>query len=165
MDFDGSMKRRTLVLIALAAVLTFGIRPVLSWQAGWRPLSLAPVQSFARVSQSGDIDEGKFTSLNSFLSAAFRSTPDAGLPGTDAPSQPYRRHPYGLALSSDETKLYVTFEGNEAEPASAVAVIDTARQALRTEIRVGLKPLGIARTPGGRYLVVANQLSNYLFYH
>src|SRR6185369_11536836 len=40
--------------------------------------------------------------------------------------------------------------------------IDLRSKTLRSEVPVGRKPLGITRTPGGRYMIVANQYSNYL---
>ena len=124
--------------------------------------SLQPVQRFARLSQPGDIDEGAFTRYDSFLSNGYRPDQELGAPGQDAPPQPLRRHPYGLALSADESRLYVTLEGNEAEPGSSVLVLDAANGVVTGEITVGSRPLGIARSPDGRFLIVSNQYSNYL---
>ena len=157
------MVRRIVFIFTLAAIIVVTIRSVRGQQiTGWQPISLNPVQAFARLSQPGDIDEGNFTKNDSFLSAGYRLNEDIGLPGNDATPQPYRRHPYGLALSLDESKLYVTSEGNEAEPGSSVVVVDLNSQTITSEIPVGRRPLGITRTPGGRYLVVANQYSNFL---
>jgi YVTN family beta-propeller protein len=155
--------RQLLICTLLCALFIGWIHSVSSNQgSAWQPISLTPVQKFARVSQPQDLDEGQYSKYDSFLSAHYTSNQDIGRPGVDAPGQPYRRHPYGLALSSDESKLYVTFEGNEAEPASSVGIIDTRTRTLRGEIPVGHRPLGITRTPSGRYLVVANQYSNFL---
>lgn len=157
------MSRKVVFFITSLLVFAAALRPAGTREPGsWQPVSLEPVQKFARVSQQGDIDEGKFTKYDGFLSTEYDSAEDLGEPGIDAVPQPLRRHPYGLALSYDESKLYVTFEGNEAEPGSSVGVIDTASRKLVREIAVGRRPLGIARTPSGRNLVVANQYSNYL---
>src|SRR5215831_11893199 len=129
------MVRRTVFIFSLTAIIVFTIRSVRGQQnTSWQPVSLNPVQAFARLSQPGDVDEGNFTKYDSFLSAGYRLSEDIGSPGNDAAPQPLRRHPYGLALSSDETKLYVTFEGNEAEPGSSVAVIDLNGQTMSSEI-------------------------------
>ena len=102
--------------------------------------SLQPVGRFARLSQPGDIDEGAFTLYDNFLSNGYRPDQELGAPGQDAPPQPLRRHPYGLALSADESRLYVTLEGNEAEPGSSVLVLDAANGAATGEIAVGSRP-------------------------
>jgi len=155
--------RKLVVFSAVATVITYSFISLRGQQpAPWQPVSLKPVQQFARLSKPGDIDEGNFTRYDSFLSIGYSPTEDIGTPGKDAAPQPLRRHPYGLALSADEAKLYVTFEGNEAEPGSSVGVIDVDSKTIRGEIPVGSRPLGIERTPGGRYLVVANQYSNFL---
>src|SRR5262245_19549942 len=135
-------KTRQGLIFALFAVLFSGwIHSVRSNQeTAWQPISLTPVQKFARISQPQDLDEGQYTKYDSFLSAHYNPNQDTGRPGVDAPGQPYRRHPYALTLSSDESKLYVTFEGNEAEPASSVGIIDTATRTLRGEIQVGRRP-------------------------
>lgn len=75
--------------------------------------------------------------------------------------QPRREHPLELALSADGDKLYVTLQGLEDEPGSAVAVVDTASETLLKKIRVGSSPTGLALHPGGRFLVVANRFSNF----
>src|SRR5215475_1800522 len=119
-----SRKKRVGLISTVTLLIVVTMRPGRGQEGtAWQPVSLNPVQQFARLSRPDDIDEGKFTKFDSFLSAGYRTNEDIGLPGNDAAPQPYRRHPYGLALSSDEKKLYVTLEGNEAEPASSVAVI------------------------------------------
>ena len=146
------------------ALVVLGTSPLLlvNKAARFRERSLEPVQRFERLSRSGDIDEGRFSRHDSFLSTGFRLGQEPGSPGEDAPPQPLRRHPYGLALSMDGSKLYVTLEGNEAEPGSSVLVVDTSTGEVAGEIEVGRRPLGITRSPGGRFLIVANQYSNYL---
>jgi YVTN family beta-propeller protein len=149
------------LFIALA-VLGTSLLPPVNKAARFQERSLEPVQRFERLSRSGDIDEGRFSRFDSFLSAGFREGQEPGSPGEDAPPQPLRRHPYGLALSVDGSKLYITLEGNEAEPGSSVLVIDTSSGEVAGEINVGRRPLGITRSPGGRFLIVANQYSNFL---
>ena len=155
---------RSAVPAFFIALAILGTSPLLliNQAVRFQERSLEPVQRFARLSRSGDIDEGRFSKYDSFLSAAFRPGQDPGSPGEDAPPQPLRRHPYGLALSVDGSRLYVTLEGNEAEPGSSVLVVDTSKGTVAAEIEVGRRPLGITRSPGGRFLIVTNQYSNFL---
>lgn len=146
-------------VLSTLALLTLDLRPVSS---DFERRSLTPVQSFARVSQPGDMDEGNFKKLDSFLSKYYDPANGLGAPGVDAIGQPLRNHPHGLALTLDGRKLYVTFEGNDSEPRNIVAVIDTATNTKQKEIVVGLRPLGIEIDPSGRWAVVANQYSNWL---
>lgn len=161
------MKQQRLLFARTGFVIFCGFLFVLMMHAGfgqspWAPLSLSPVQRFERTSSPGDVDEGAYFRLGSFLAREFSEDQRLGVPGADAPAQPLRRHPYGIALSRDETKLYVTAPGNEAEPGSTVLVIDTETNRLLREIPVGTRPFGISPTPSGRFLVVTNQYSNYL---
>ncbi len=76
--------------------------------------------------------------------------------------QPQRDHPYAVALSADGTKAYVTLRGDEAEPRSQVAVVDTTTLQVLSKIEVGSAPNDAVLHPEGRYLVVANRFSAYL---
>lgn len=158
------MTDRNLRALLAALIVPLGVAVALSQSpdSPWQPHSLPPVQQFDATSQPEDVDEGRYSGVDGFLSRNYRPNQPLGTPGTDAPPQPLRRHPYGLALSVDESKLYVTLEGNEAEPQASVLVIDTTSRRILREIPVGSRPLGITRTPGGRYFVVANQYSNFL---
>ena len=155
---------RSAVPAFFVALAILGTSPLLLInEAAWyEERSLEPVQRFERLSRLGDIDEGRFSRHESFLSAGYNPGQELGVPGEDAPPQPRRRQPYGLALSENGSKLYVTLEGNEAEPGSSVLVIETSNGAVTGEIEVGRRPLGITRSPGGRFLIVANQYSNFL---
>ncbi len=75
--------------------------------------------------------------------------------------QPHRDRPERLALSRDGTKLYVTLAGTEAEPGHELAVVDVREGEVRGRIEVGRRPYQPVLHPGGRYLVVTNELSNY----
>ena len=63
--------------------------------------------------------------------------------------------PYGIAVSPDGTKVYVTNLGN-----NKVSVIDTATNTVITNVPVGSIPIGVAVTPDGSKVYVANQNSN-----
>lgn len=76
--------------------------------------------------------------------------------------QPHRDRPRAAALSADGATLYVALAGHEDVPAHAVAVIDVATRAVRRRIEVGRAPVALALHPGGRYLAVANLLSNWV---
>ncbi len=75
--------------------------------------------------------------------------------------QPHRDRPERLALSADGRKLYVTLAGTEAEPGHELAVVGLPGGEVRGRIEVGVRPYVPALHPGGRYLVVTNELSNY----
>jgi YVTN family beta-propeller protein len=63
--------------------------------------------------------------------------------------------PYGVAVSLDSTRAYVTNSG-----ANEVAVIDVASNAVIASIPVGLNPRGIVVSPEGTLAYVANADSN-----
>jgi YVTN family beta-propeller protein len=75
--------------------------------------------------------------------------------------QPHRDRPRAAALSADGATLYVALQGAEDVPSDEVAVVDVATRAVRRRIRVGRAPAALALHPGGRWLVVANLLSNW----
>lgn len=75
--------------------------------------------------------------------------------------QPHRDRPERLALSADGAKLYVTLAGTEAEPGHEVVVVDVSRAEVIGRIEVGRRPYVPVLHPGGRFLVVTNELSNY----
>ncbi len=74
--------------------------------------------------------------------------------------QPHRDRPRAAALSRDERTLYVALAGHEDQPSHEVAVVDLAARAVRRRIAVGRAPVAVALHPAGRYLAVANLLSN-----
>lgn len=74
---------------------------------------------------------------------------------------PHRDHPTRLALDAAGETLYVTLPGAEGDPGRHVAVVDVASSEVVGRVEVGLAPYGVFRHPGGRYLVVTNELSNY----
>ncbi len=76
--------------------------------------------------------------------------------------QPHRDKPALVALNAIGTKLYVTLQGTEAEPGHEVAVVDVASHKVIKRIPVGSRPYQPVLHPGGRYLVVTNELSNYV---
>ena len=75
--------------------------------------------------------------------------------------QPRRDRPGRMALNADASKLYVTLTGTEAEPGHELVVVDVARQRVLRRIGVGSRPYAPFLHPGGRFLIVTNELSNY----
>jgi YVTN family beta-propeller protein/autotransporter-associated beta strand protein len=63
--------------------------------------------------------------------------------------------PFGVAVSPDGSRAYVTTDGS-----SAVSVIDTATNTVAATIGVGNTPLGVAVSPDGSRAYVANEFSN-----
>ncbi len=75
--------------------------------------------------------------------------------------QPRRELPERVALDATGRKLYVTLPGDHERPGRALAVVDVVTGAVRGRIPVGPKPYALVPHPGGRYLVVTNELANY----
>lgn len=75
--------------------------------------------------------------------------------------QPHRDRPERLALDATGSKVYVALAGTEAEPGSELAVVDLETRAVLGRIPVGSRPYALVLHPGGRFLVVTNELSNY----
>ena len=75
--------------------------------------------------------------------------------------QPHRDRPRAAVLSADARLLYVALTGTEDAPGDEVAVVDLAARAVTRRISVGRAPVALALHPGGRFLVVANLLSNW----
>ena len=81
------------------------------------------------------------------------------VPGSVA--QPHRDKPTRVTLNADASKLYVTLQGTENRPENRVTVVDTASGKQLKQIPVGRRPYTAVLHPGGRFLVVTNELSNY----
>jgi YVTN family beta-propeller protein len=65
--------------------------------------------------------------------------------------------PYGVAVSPDGSKVYVTNTLlNATGPRGNVSVIDTATNMVTATILVGSYPTGVAVTPDGKKVYVAN---------
>ena len=75
--------------------------------------------------------------------------------------QPHRDRPERLVVDASGTKLYVTLAGTEAEPGHQVAVVDIASGNVIKRIDTGVRPYAPYLHPGGRFIVVINELSNY----
>ncbi len=76
--------------------------------------------------------------------------------------QPHRDRPRAVALSADGASLYVALTGHEDAPSRQIAVVDVATRSVRRRIDVGRAPVALALHPAGRYLAVANLLSNWV---
>jgi DNA-binding beta-propeller fold protein YncE len=75
--------------------------------------------------------------------------------------QPHRDHPYGVAITPDGRKLYITLSGNELEPGNEVAVFDVVARKVLKRIRVGRNPRYVGMHPSGKFAFVINRFSNY----
>ena len=75
--------------------------------------------------------------------------------------QPHRDRPERLTLNAAGTKLYITLAGTEADPGNEVAVFDVEKKKVIKRISVGRRPYAPFLHPGGKFLVVINELSNY----
>lgn len=75
---------------------------------------------------------------------------------------PDRDKPARGVLSKDGKKLYVTLQGTEHQPGDEVSVVDVEREQVIKRIKVGRWPYQAVLHPGGRFVVVVNELSNYL---
>ena len=65
--------------------------------------------------------------------------------------------PFGVAVSPDGSKVYVT---NSVSPTGTVSVIDTATNTVSATVPVGIAPFGVAVKPDGSKVYVANQLAS-----
>jgi len=63
--------------------------------------------------------------------------------------------PYGIAVTPDGTKVYVTNSGS-----NNVSIIDTATNNVTATVPVGLNPFGVGVTPDGTKVYVANYGDN-----
>jgi len=75
--------------------------------------------------------------------------------------QPQRDRPERVTLGAGGDKLYVTLAGTEARPGHELAVVDLEQRTVVRRILVGARPYQAALHPGGRFLLVTNELSNY----
>ncbi|PYX60268.1 MAG: hypothetical protein DMG76_03360, partial [Acidobacteria bacterium] len=66
------------------------------------------------------------------------------------------QNPFGVAITPDGTRAYVTINF----PNNVVAVIDTATNTVLATIPVGVGPIGVAITPDGARAYVTNDDSN-----
>jgi len=63
--------------------------------------------------------------------------------------------PYGIAVSPDETRVYITFQNT-----NIVSVINTTTNAVVATIPVGTNPIGVAVSPDGQTVYVTNEFGN-----
>ncbi len=90
-----------------------------------------------------------------------RSLPPVAANNPHPEPQPRRDRPERVTLSADGAKAYVTLPGTEAEPGDELAVVDVAAGTVIRRIEVGSRPYAAVLHPGGRFLVVTNELSNH----
>jgi len=70
-------------------------------------------------------------------------------------SIPVGTQPYGVAISPDSTRLYVTNAGS-----GTLSIVNIATDTVVATVPVGLQPRGVAAHPDGRRVYVANAGSN-----
>jgi len=75
--------------------------------------------------------------------------------------QPSRDLPTRVTTSKDGLKLYITLQGTENNPKNKIVVMDTSTNKILKRIDVGSRPYTSVLHPGGRFLVVTNEFSNY----
>ncbi|MCW8935015.1 MAG: hypothetical protein OQK98_09860 [Gammaproteobacteria bacterium] len=75
--------------------------------------------------------------------------------------QPHRDKPTRVTLNKEATRLYVTLQGTENNPQNKLAVVDVATNKVIKRIEVGSRPYTSVLHPGGKFLVVTNEFSNY----
>ena len=63
--------------------------------------------------------------------------------------------PYGVAVTPDGTKVYVTNSDDDT-----ISIIDTATNVVTATVSVGCNPLGVAISPDGTRIYVANAGDN-----
>src|SRR5262249_27526544 len=73
-----------------------------------------------------------------------------------------RSRPKGLALSADETMLFVGQEGDLVNPAHEIRVLDTKSGQEMKRITLGSAPQYVLLSPDSSKLYVTNRFSNYL---
>lgn len=81
--------------------------------------------------------------------------------GGEATDEPFRAHPYAVALTPDGRTALVTLRGSEIAPGKAVVVIDVDAGAVVSRLPVGSRPVAIEVTPDGQHAVVLSQLSRW----
>jgi YVTN family beta-propeller protein len=69
-------------------------------------------------------------------------------------------NPFGVAVTPDGSKVYVTNRGDNPLFGGTVSVIDTATNTVVATIGVGILPRGVAVTPDGSKVYVANDNSS-----
>ena len=73
-----------------------------------------------------------------------------------------RTRPKHVELSADGAILFVSLEGNLVDPGHEVLALDVQRGTVLRRIQVGSSPQGLALSPDGNTLYVANQFSPVL---
>ncbi|MCP4121857.1 MAG: hypothetical protein GY751_08905 [Bacteroidetes bacterium] len=78
-----------------------------------------------------------------------------------AEKQPKRDRPTRITLNNAQNKAYITLQGTEESPGNSVVVFDIVEKEVSHRIEVGSRPYMGKLHPGGRFLVIINELSNY----
>lgn len=76
--------------------------------------------------------------------------------------QPKRDRPGRAVLDRSGSKLYVTLQGTEGDPGHEVVVIEVVSNKVIKRIPVGSRPYQAKLHPNSRFMVVTNELSNYM---
>jgi YVTN family beta-propeller protein len=69
---------------------------------------------------------------------------------------PVGRNPFGVAVTPDGAKIYITNRGSFQEFSDTVSVIEAASNTVTTIIPIGRSPSGVAVSPEGSRVYVAN---------
>lgn len=73
-----------------------------------------------------------------------------------------RMRPKHIELAADERLAFVALEGTEIHPESRVLALDAGTGDVVATLEVGASPQGMALSPAGDFVYVANQYSNHL---
>ncbi len=76
-------------------------------------------------------------------------------------SEPFREHPFAVAVTDDGQTALVTLRGSELAPTNEVAVVDVPRGRVRFRMTVGARPVAVGIHPSQDFAIVLSHLSPY----
>ncbi len=125
-----------------------------------------PSQALVPATQGPEYRRNRFGKLTSEVwryKSRFRPRDLTAVPNNNPHPEPAprRERPTRLALDAAGATLYVTLPGTETHPGRHVAMVDAGSGEVLGRLEVGAMPYAIYPHPGGRHLVVINELSNY----
>jgi YVTN family beta-propeller protein len=107
---------------------------------------LLPVSAWAQKAYITNYDDNTVSVIDTTTNTVVKTIP-VGL------------GPFGVAVSPDGARTYVTNYGNQVSSSNSVSVIDTATDIVIAAIPVGSYPFGVAVTPDNTKVYVTNTAS------